>query len=119
MDLGTKKFEELIEAIKNGHYVKIDTLILGMSRKKDNPKEFDRLSVNGYLFYKSIKDIPKEIIKDELDKVKKKFSLISEGCSLFKNFAAITGVDYYLVLDVQTAGITICAEIEGQYQTFI
>lgn len=90
-----------------------------MSRKEDDPKQLDRLTVNGYLFYNSINDIPKETIKDELDNVKKQFSLMMEESSLMKNFATSAGIDYYLVLDVQNAGIAICAEIEGRYKTFI
>ena len=114
-----KELEESIGMLKNGGSVKIDEFVLGMSRSKDNLKEFTRLEVNGYAFYKSMKDVPKSIIKDELMKVKETFTLIMEESLTFKAFATNIGIDYFLVLDYKTGGVVICSEIEGKYKEYI
>jgi hypothetical protein len=38
---------------------------------------------------------------------------------MLKDFTLKTGIDYHVVLDIGDAGISICAEIEGQYKVFI
>jgi hypothetical protein len=125
MDVDLKmKLEESIEVIKKGHSAKVDDFILGMNRNKNNLKELTRLTVYGYLHYYdyntiSIKDIPKSIIKNELNKIKKKFMLLMEESETFKDFATNEGIDYYLVLDYQNGGVTICCEENGQYKEFI
>jgi len=107
-----KRLEESIDILKNGRAVKIDVFVLDMSRKKQNLKELDRLMVNGYVY----NDIPKTIIKDELQKVKDNFILIMNESEIFMEFATKVGIDYYLLLDYQTGGSVICAEINGQYK---
>ena len=107
-----KQLEESIDTLKKGRSVKVGEFILeGLKNGK--------IRVDGYIFYNTINDIPKSTLKDELKAVKDKFALVMNESPTFKEFATKAGIDYYVVLDYQTGGVSICAEIEGEYKVFI
>jgi hypothetical protein len=107
-----KKLEESLEAIKKGRFIKLDEFVVGGLKN-------GRLQVNGYLPYRTINEIPKATIQNELQMVKERFLLLMSQSQTFKEYALNAGIDYHVVIDTGNAGISVCAEIEGEYRTFI
>lgn len=106
------KVEETLNRLKKGHFLKLGEFVIGGLKN-------GRIQVNGYLPYNTIAEIPKSEILAELQKVKKEFSMLMNQFPIFKEYALNVGIDYHLVLDTGNAGISICAEIEGEYKKFI
>jgi len=108
----TKQLNDSIDTFKEGHSLKVSEFILEMSYN-------GRIRVDGYIFYNSVNDIPLSILKDKLKELKANFAILIQDALSFKEFSKRVGLDYYIVLDYQTGGISICAEIEGRYKEFI
>lgn len=106
-----KQLNDSIDVLKAGRSLKVGDFILEMSSN-------GRIRVDGYIFYNSINDIPKSILKSKLKELKENFTILINEALLFKEFSTRVGLDYYIVLDYQTGGISICAEIEGQFKVF-
>jgi len=104
--------ETLLESLRSCKFEKFGAFVVGGLKN-------GRVQVNGYLQYNTINEIPKSEIKDELQKVKANFAIIMNESLIFKEYALSVGIDYYLLLDTGNAGISICAEIEGEYKEFI
>ena len=106
------ELESSIDGLKESRSIKVGEFILEGLKN-------GRIRVDGYILYNNVNEIPKSTLKDELKAVKEKFALVMNETQTFKEFAIQTGIDYYVVLDVGNAGITICGEIEGEYKLFI
>lgn len=113
MNIGLqKKLEASLDKIKTGQFLKMEQFVIGGLKN-------GRLQVNGYLPYNTIGEIPKATIANELQKVKDDFLLLMNQSQVFKEYSLSAGIDYHIVLDTGNAGISICAEIEGEYKEFI
>ena len=105
-------FEELLETLKNGSSQKFEEFVV--LRLKNG-----RIEVSGYIPYNTISEIPKETIRNELQKVKDNFNELINSSQSFKDFALENGINYSLDLDYGGGSIIICAEIEGVYKEYI
>jgi hypothetical protein len=104
--------EGLLDTLKNGSSQKIDIFVV---LRLNN----GRIEVRGYISYDTISEIPKETIKDELQKVKCNFDELISKSQSFKNFALEVGIDFSLDLDYGGGSILICNEKEGVYKEYI
>jgi|GEM_PF-1961159 len=107
------ELEESLSTVKKSQFRKVGEFVIGGLKN-------GHIQVNGYLFYNTIEEIPKERINNELNKVKEKFFNLMDQSQKFKQYALKTGIDFHLVLDdPHNSGISICAEIDGVYKEFI
>ena len=105
-------FEELLETLKNGSSQKFEEFVI--VRKKNG-----RVEVRGYLPYNTKDEIPKEEIRNDLQKVKDSFIELMNKSHLFKEFVLKYGLDYTLDLDYGGGSVLICEEKEGVYKEYI
>lgn len=105
-------FEELLKTLKNGSSQKFEEFVV--LRLKNG-----RIEVRGYIPYKTISEIPKETIRNELQKEKVNFIELINNSQLFKDFALEVGINYSLDLDYGGGSVLICTEIEGVYKEYI
>jgi hypothetical protein len=105
-------FEELLQTLKKGSSQKFEDFVI--VRKKNG-----RIEVRGYLTYNSKDEIPKDEIKNDLQKVKDRIIELLNKSHIFKEFVLEYGLDYTLDLDYGGGSILICEEKEGIYKEYI
>lgn len=106
------RLETSIEFIKDGLTFKVGDFVLG--RTKDG-----RIFVNGYVQRADINSIDKTSAEKEFREMKDEFDGLVKKSSEFREFALKAGLDYYLLLDTGSAGLNICAEINGEFKMFV
>jgi hypothetical protein len=106
------RLEQSIQFLKDNLTFTVGEFVIGKS-------ENGRIFVNAYTHYLTVENIDQNKIESELYDIELRFIQLMNKSEIFKEYIKPFGIDFYLLLDTGTAGITICGKVEGNYKIFI